>query len=269
MIREYRVGISTTVDYTIDIQKQLELISKAGFDFVSIGGKLEHSYFLDRRRFYDIIETAKYHKIFIESAHAPFGKEYDIASIDANIRVLAIDRLNEFLHHAGVYGIPIVIIHPHHYFSDSKEACFERASKSLEQILSSKSKEVVMAIENLPTPEGSRICSQLLESFGGSKVGFCYDSSHENMSGEPFHLLKKYYGRLTTCHLSDNHGLSDEHLVPGDGNINWQELRLFFDKAPQIQNILFEVGTGEKLAEPVEMFIERTAERARVIFSRA
>jgi len=31
-------------------------------------------------------------------------------------------------------------------------------------------------------------------------------------------------GRLITTHLQDNHGARDEHLPPGDGAIDWEDV---------------------------------------------
>lgn len=267
MGKDYKIGISTTVDYTIDIYSQLKLFSQAGFQFISLGARSDHCHFFDSEKFREIAGNASELRLFIESAHAPFWGEYDITSSEENISRSATEKMIEFMNYAADYGIPIVIIHPHHFFQDDRQACFERAANALSRILLTKPDGIFIAIENLPREDGSWICTQLLETFDSSRVGFCYDSSHENISGDPFHLLKKHYNRLTTCHLSDNQGFSDQHLVPGDGNINWTELKSYFDKAPQIQNILFEVGTGEKLAEPIDTFIMRTSEKARMIFN--
>ncbi|UCD94249.1 MAG: sugar phosphate isomerase/epimerase [Candidatus Zixiibacteriota bacterium] len=266
MAKRYRLGISTTVDYTVDIYEQLRLFSKAGFEFVSIGAQLEHSRFPEPDRFVELAEKAAGLGLAIESAHAPFGDEYDLAATGGALRQAAADKTIDFARRSAEYGIPMVIIHPHHYFSDDKEACFERAADSLAKVLLGKPDKIVVAIENLPTREGSWICDQLLQALDRRRVGFCYDSSHENMSGAPFHLLKKHYLRMITCHLSDNQGFKDQHLVPGDGNIKWDELRSYFDKSPKIHDVLLEVGTGEKLTEPVEEFVMRAAKRAKEIF---
>ncbi|MCP4649789.1 MAG: sugar phosphate isomerase/epimerase, partial [PVC group bacterium] len=122
------------------------------------------------------------------------------------------------------------------------------------------------AVENLPDNRGSWIADQLFNYFDKNEIDFCYDSSHENMSGGKFHLLKKHYSRLITCHLSDNNGTYDEHLVPGDGNIDWNQLVSYMEKAELFRDILFEVGTGEKLAVPVEDYIKRTSQKAFEIF---
>ncbi len=266
--RAFKIGISTTVDFTVDISRQFEIFSQNNFDFVSICANAEHTHFFNREKINEILDLARSLNLSIDSAHAPFYPPYNIAALDIDEKEIAIEKTARYIEYAVELAIPIVIIHPHHYFYDSKEACLERAIESLHRLDQSIGRlPLTVAVENMPTSQGSWICDQILQVFGPEKFGFCYDSSHENMSGEPFHLLKKYYSRMTTCHLSDNHGQSDEHLPPFDGNINWPELRSYFDRASQMNNILFEVGTGRKLSEPIETFIERTAKAARAIFN--
>ena len=41
--------------------------------------------------------------------------------------------------------------------------------------------------------------------------------------------------RIFTCHLHDNNGYSDQHSVPGNGNVNWEELaEKLLNHAPQL-----------------------------------
>jgi len=263
--KTYKLGISTTVDYSISVEKLFKVFADNEFDFVSLGSSLKQTGFFDRDEFKSIITLANDNGLEIMSAHAPFGGEYDIASPDHNIHEEAIDHHLRFIENAAEYGIPMVIIHPHHYFLDSKEACLERSARALEMIRLSQPDSVRLLIENLPAAEGSWICNMLLGIFDETAYGWCYDCSHENISGPPFHLLSHYYNRLETSHLSDNMGQYDEHLVPGDGNIGWEKLKSFFDLADNIDHMLLEVGTGEPLTEPIDDFVRRASDRIRAL----
>jgi len=265
--KKYKIGLSTTVDITVAIEKQFQLFARNKIDFVSLCADLDHSRFYEKDEIQKIFDLAESSNLSIDSAHAPFYPPYNLAAIDSNEQKIAIEKTVEYIEYAAGLKIPIVIIHPHHYFYDSKYACLERSVSALKQLDERIGHlPITVAVENMPTAAGSWICDRILTVFGPDKFGFCFDSSHENMSGEPFHLIKKYYSRMTTCHLSDNHGQSDEHLPPFDGTINWSKLRRYFDKAPQMTNILFEVGTGQKLSQPVDRFIERSVNAARKIF---
>jgi sugar phosphate isomerase/epimerase len=265
--KKYKIGLSTAVDLTVAIERQFELFSKNKIDFVSLCAVPDHSGFFDYDKISRTFKLADSLNLSIDSVHVPFNPPYNLAAMDSYEREVALERTAVYIERATALKIPIAIIHPHHYFYDSKEACLERCIGALERLHGRVGRlSITVAIENMPTSQGSWICDRILENFGPELFGFCFDSSHENMSGEPFHLLKKYYSRMTTCHLSDNHGRADEHLPPYDGNIDWPLLRKYFDKATQMSNILFEVGTGQKLSEPIEIFIERAAKTARSIF---
>jgi len=67
-----------------------------------------------------------------------------------------------------------------------------------------------------------------------SNVGFCLDTGHANLaeaipetslapakSGIE-QAFEAFGDRLVEMHLHDNHGSRDEHLWPGDGDIDWK-----------------------------------------------
>ncbi len=265
MNKNYRPGIATGVDYRIPIEKIIKIASDCGFKFLSISARPKHSHFFNPDKYFEIARLAGNLGLTIESAHAPFWEEYDIAASVKSDRETALENILHYLGFASKYEIPQVIIHPHYYFSDSVEDVFARAVDSLNTLLEKKPQNINLAIENLPTAPATIICDMLLKHFGEEKIGFCYDSSHENMSGDPFEILGKHYNRLTITHLSDNKGESDEHLVPGDGTVDWGKLKAYIDKSP-LEDILFEVGTGDPLSEPIERFVRRAAEAAYRMF---
>jgi len=265
--KKYSFGISTAVDYTVPIVPILEAAAACGFEFISFGADPKHIQFNDPEGFRRIMRTVTDLGLHLASAHVPFGTAYDIADPDDDRRRQAIDRVAGFVETCRERAIPAVILHPHHYLSVPWETACDLASDSLNRLLGVIGEGIEIIVENLPDHRGSRICSRILDTFDSSQIGWCYDSSHENMSGSPRHLLESYYDRIVTTHLSDNHGLSDEHLIPGDGNIDWPGLRQWLDKTPGFTRVLFEVGTGDKLNEPVDDFIKRAADAAAAIFA--
>lgn len=257
------MGLSTTVDYTVPLERQLEVISACCFDFISIGADIGHSRYFEPESFGKYMKLARHYSLKISSAHVPFLEAYDIAAAESGSAQKAVKNVLEYLDLTAQYGIPAAIIHPHYYFSDDKTDCLKRAASALGQILKARPSAVRLDIENLPDHRGSWICSRLLELFGPEAMGFCYDSSHENMSGPPFHILEKYWPRITQTHLSDNNGAADDHFIPGEGNIDWPVLKSYLDKNEALGDVLFEVGTGQRLSEPFESFVKRAGLAAR------
>jgi len=94
-------------------------------------------------------------------------------------------------------------------------------------------------------------------------LGFCYDSGHANIMDhgreipeslprrnyagtgyEPEwedHALEKMLLHIVNCHLHDNNGYEDQHLLPGEGNIDWEKTMSLLKQAPRLEVIQSEV----------------------------
>jgi sugar phosphate isomerase/epimerase len=53
------------------------------------------------------------------------------------------------------------------------------------------------------------------------EVGVCVDTGHAHLAGELSTVAHKLSSHLWMVHASDNWGRSDDHLAPGEGEINW------------------------------------------------
>jgi sugar phosphate isomerase/epimerase len=88
---------------------------------------------------------------------------------------------------------------------------------------------VRLALENSPGlpepgeywPPNRELIDVLLESYPPEFLGWCFDSGHAHIRHE-LDILETYADRLIATHLHDNNGLSDQHLLPGQGSIDWQ-----------------------------------------------
>ncbi len=62
--------------------------------------------------------------------------------------------------------------------------------------------------------------------------GWCFDTGHAHCCGYGPDVLKKCAVAPLSLHIQDNNGGGDEHLIPGDGTIDW----------PQTLAVLREIG---------------------------
>ena len=53
-------------------------------------------------------------------------------------------------------------------------------------------------------------------------AGICYDAGHVHAHFDDDYDFSFFKGKIDCIHLHDNHGEHDEHLLPGDGTLNWQ-----------------------------------------------
>ncbi|MBR1606716.1 MAG: sugar phosphate isomerase/epimerase [Clostridia bacterium] len=83
----------------------------------------------------------------------------------------------------------------------------------------------------------------LCDAFGDpDHVGICYDFGHANLTGG-FHRqnLNAIGKRLQAVHVQDNHGQSDEHLLPFFGSIDWEEAMLGLAESGYAGELTFEI----------------------------
>jgi sugar phosphate isomerase/epimerase len=84
--------------------------------------------------------------------------------------------------------------------------------------------DVIIALENLEY-SGNLHLEYVFSNLQSPNLGFCYDSSHDNIARVfKKQALEKWGRLLVTTHISDNLGLIDDHFLPGKGNINWPEV---------------------------------------------
>lgn len=82
-------------------------------------------------------------------------------------------------------------------------------------------KKVNIALENLRRPDYLQF---VFENIQSDRLGFCYDSGHENCFTKGTDLLSLYGNKLMALHLHDNDGTDDQHRIPGEGTINWDSI---------------------------------------------
>lgn len=82
---------------------------------------------------------------------------------------------------------------------------------------------VVILSENLlwGASRDPRIVARLAEAVGSEQFGWCFDTGHANIFGYGPAVLAECVVPPLSLHLQDNNGGGDEHLIPGDGNIDW------------------------------------------------
>lgn len=162
-------------------------------------------------------------------------------------------------------GSPNVVMH--FYFdhdvlndADSKAAYYDTLFRSMDELRPDCERSGVrIAIENLPNGSLGHTMEHLervLGRYPADLVGLCYDSGHAQLIDKGrFTILEAFRSRLITTHLNDNRAIRDEHLLPWDGNIDWDRLTTLLADSPCAAPFNFETpylhhGTGYSTAEP-------------------
>lgn len=219
-------------------------------------------------------------------AHAPFGVTEDLNLPFEDLRSSMLMRFKLAFEIAADFGVDSITCHVGNtpeafseYTLDHLQTCMIR---SLEELVPTAERlGIVIAIENIwfPTNTPEKLVT-IVNHFNSENLGLCYDAGHANLmvkdrnaeTSHPIHawkrfgpipydseILEKMLPHLTTCHLQDNNGLTDEHLLPGKGNVDWAHIIPLLRTAPRLkcfQNEASPIANGASIAETCRTFRE-------------
>lgn len=259
------ISIGTTFNYEIPLKEQLPLIKKAGFTHISLGGSdLEHSRYLTQDGQRNIAKLVSNEGLKVCSVHAPFlRKDADLSSPDRKLSSKSLQILKRGIDAARYLGAKVIVFHPSPWTADMpdldksderKQILVEQVFKLIDYV---DSNDIKIAVENLPSAIVNDLLSFSLDNVKNDNFGFCYDSSHDNLVSHPFEILRNYKNRLLTTHISDSRGQKDDHMLPFEGNIHWDEFCKLFGQVDFRGVFLLEVEMRESAFKvPTEFLIE-------------
>ena len=112
--------------------------------------------------------------------------------------------------------------------------------------------DIPLALENMPH-DNYEVLTSYMNDYPEEYIGLTCDTGHANIAGKTgdFYRLKS---RVRALHINDNDGISDQHLIPGDGNVNWDEVTSHIAAMPLCDGKLeFELSiAAEQLPETFE-----------------
>ena len=216
----HRIGICSYFNPDLPPEQVFELIIRSGFKAISVWGAGDPGTDAMPDYYKQFIRAARDHYgLVLESLHAPFELTTDLSSPDNSLRTKAVNRLKLAIDDALELQIPIVIIHAHRRGSPQQLSALGRRSFT-ELVEAAAAANILLAVEN--TLDSIAPLEWILSQFPASTVGLCYDSGHDQLiPGQTFNLLRRWPRRLLTTHIHDNLGQSDDHLIPGQGIIDF------------------------------------------------
>ena len=131
-----------------------------------------------------------------------------------------------------ILGIKYLVVHPIYKHEDGSfimddEEFVKVNAEAIKPLLEyAEKQDVILLSENILW--GSSIkataISALVEAVDSPYFGWCYDTGHANVHHISCRELLKCKIPPISLHIQDNHGTyADEHLMPGDGDIDWKE----------------------------------------------
>ncbi|MGE5604172.1 MAG: sugar phosphate isomerase/epimerase family protein [Bacteroidota bacterium] len=203
--------------FSIPMEERFKLIKSAGFDGVLLWWSDEYAAVDGDKRLHP--EMARRHGLFIENIHTPIFRNnclWEDCLEGETVANILIDCIND----CQKFNIPTAVIHLIHGNTPPSynQIGLDRIKRLVEV---AERKGVNLALENLRQPG---VLDYLFSKIQSDRLGFCYDSGHENCYTKGTDFLSQYGSKLMALHLHDNDGSDDQHWIPGEGSIDWKAL---------------------------------------------
>lgn len=172
-----------------------------------------------------------------DSIHGVFGPEYDPSNPDTLHRAHCLSVYEEEAKVALDLGVSAVVVHPSANRADlspypDSEAlslqaqrwpAFDDFARRLGDV--GERIGVTFLLENVPrhSPLGHdpiELARHVLAA-GSPRVRMCFDVGHAHITGDLYRAVGLCAPAIAYLHIHDNAGKTDDHLMPGDGSIDW------------------------------------------------
>lgn len=224
----------------------VQLLSDEGVTAVEMGLSIHPGYFNPRDGFevQTLLAELSTYGLRIHSIHAPFGPSYDISSPEDSIHERGVEAIIDSIELASLLDTQYVIVHASDKITNGNGRRMERARGVLREMSAvARESGLILTLENLPpgylghTPEE---IVELLDGTDREAIAVCFDSGHANLSGHFIEFAKALLPYAVTTHLHDNDGVTDQHLFPGTGSIDWTAFGSIYKRVGNGASIMLE-----------------------------
>jgi len=241
------------------IEEQFDIVAKSGFKCISLGSNTSHSgLFEDVKKLKNLL---KKYDLSIDTIH---GCRTDI---DDSVRML-----KKFACTAKELEVNTIVVHPCQFYIE-ENMVDEKLAKLInvcnELKLIAKEYNVKFAIENLHPSGSTEVVKRALNILDKEFFGLCYDSSHDQVDGpRDYNLLEEFGDRVIAIHLSDRIKEFVDHVVPGEGFVDFEIICDLLKMKGYSNSILMEVSKEHTMFKDNIQLLEETYRIGCGIFNR-
>ncbi|MGH9774750.1 MAG: sugar phosphate isomerase/epimerase family protein [Candidatus Acidiferrales bacterium] len=212
----------------------LAAIARAGISRIEIFCVQRHWNYRNPETVRTLADWLEENRLTLQSLHSPTerdlapgresGVPLAISEPERVRRIDAVDEIKRVLEVAEHIPFRFLIQHMGHGRLAADQRRRDAAFSSLEHLsIFARERGVTIALENTPgefTSPASLV--HFLEETHLRDVKLCFDAGHAHMEDGVAAGFEVMRSRIVSAHLHDNHGLRDEHLLPFEGDIDWQ-----------------------------------------------
>jgi sugar phosphate isomerase/epimerase len=257
-------GISTHLFHDQRLARaHLDAIAAHGFAGIELFATRTHVDYHDPAAVDELAGWLEATGLRLFSVHAPivevcaggvWGPALSLAAADAAARARAIDETRAALALARTIPYRHLVVHlgrpdaPHPPAGDNSRDAVRRSLETLYEAATAAG--VTLALELIPnalsTPEA---LVRLLDDLELRHAGVCLDFGHAFLGGDLVDAVETVSGALVTTHVHDNRGTGDDHLVPFEGRIDWDQALFACQKVGYDGVWLFELANTSTPAD--------------------
>lgn len=263
------IGFSLETKYDRPMAQVISLLKQAGFSAVS-------PVWTTARELACIAACAREQGMTLQSLHAPPKGISVLWQPDPTASAPLMQAMLECIDACTRLQIPVLVVHGWQgtpYTFCKEDLYFHHFDRLVEH---AQDAGVSIAFENL---EGEEYLAALLDRYRHCRhVGFCWDSGHDHCYPHKLDFLNEFGHRLIMTHLNDNFGMrtdthcskDDMHLLPFDGNLDWEQQLARLRSARRQETLNFELKTVSHTLPTyphlsLEQYIAEAGRRARKI----
>ena len=148
---------------------------------------------------------------------------------------------------SAALGADINVLHMWNYEHDV-------ACAILEEVCDYAAKaNITIALENSSTLENMELILGLVEDVAAPNLGICVDTGHANLGDlGSARAIRMAGSLLRTTHLQDNLGERDDHMPPGMGVIDWDDVFQALDEIGYKGTLMLELTDAPPASRPYD-----------------
>jgi sugar phosphate isomerase/epimerase len=235
----------------------LDRILGVGMRQIEVFAARQHFDYHDQNHVRDVAQWFEDHEVKLHSLHAPLYADLDwgqsggpavsVACLEKRKRIDSMEEIKRALEVAERLPFRYLVLHlgiPGEEYALEK---FDAALTSIEHLkIFAKERDVQLLLENIPNELGTP--ERLLEFIQYSRMDdlqICFDTGHAHMGGGVQPAFQTLRDRIVSTHVHDNRRERDDHLLPFDGEIDWEQTIRDFRAADNQFPLLFELRQYE------------------------
>lgn len=263
--------------------RTLSTVAPFGFDFdperfllaYKRVGCTSAQYYYNRNNIPEISEVlAVFERVgmTIDSTHGIFGSDIDPSSPDPEHRHHCLRIYEQEARIARDLGARMIVVHPAAHRPTTPEAPYEFPRIPPEEARREQSirtphlidflrrlaevgqkHDVAFIVENMgfvvPIGHDAPLLGSMIATIGSRHIRMCFDTGHAHFTGDVYAAIKQCAPVIGYIHLHDNDKHKDNHLMPGEGTIDWARIATLLGELGIAVPCMLEVFEPESATE--------------------